>query len=156
MNHRLLLCALVLTTLIGGQETSLKAEAAPPIRVDADHAADVTAIKALAAAYQAAYLKGDPKGISALYAEDAIIHPANQSPVRGRSNLDAYFIANYTNPVNETLTTVAIVVSEAGDMAYEVGRTMSATGAGKYLTIYRKFNGRWLIAADTWSHDSPP
>jgi len=34
-------------------------------------------------------------------------------------------------------------------MSYEAGRNLSATGAGNYLTIYRKIGGRWFIAADT-------
>jgi len=151
-----LMFILALASIAGCKSSSPVTETAGSVRSEANYPADLAAIKALAAAYQAAYLKGDPAVISKLYADDAVIHPANESPVRGRANLDRYFTANYTEPVNETLTTVAIVISEAGDMAYEIGRTMSATGVGKYLTIYRKVNGRWLIAADTWSHDTPP
>jgi ketosteroid isomerase-like protein len=125
-------------------------------RTDIDTAADRAAISEISAAYQAAFLAGDSNTISLLYADDAVIHPANQSPVRGRADLDAYFAASNGQPIEETLTTIDIVVSEDGDMAYEVGRTMNSAGAGKYLTVFRKINGRWLIAADTWSHDTPP
>lgn len=151
-----LIFLLALAPIAGCKSGPAVTETAGSVRSEANYLADLAAIKTLAAAYQAAYLKGDPAAISKLYADDAVIHPANESPVRGRTNLDEYFTANYTEPVNETLTTVAIVISTAGDMAYEIGSTMSATGAGKYLTIYRKANGRWLIAADTWSHDTPP
>jgi ketosteroid isomerase-like protein len=126
------------------------------MRTDADISADRAAIQKLSATYQAAFKAGDSKQISLLYAEDALIHPANESPVRGRANLDAYFAASNGEPIDETLDTVEIILSEGGDMAYEVGRTMNSAGAGKYLTIFRKIDGRWLIAADTWSHDTPP
>lgn len=145
-----------LVSVAGCKSYPVVTDAAGSVHSQANHLADMAAIKALAANYQTAYLKGDPAAISRLYADDAVIHPANESPVRGRTDLDRYFTANYTEPVNEILTTVAIVISTAGDMAYEIGSTKSATGAGKYLTIYRKTNGRWLIAADTWSHDTPP
>jgi uncharacterized protein (TIGR02246 family) len=128
----------------------------PTTRTDVDISADRAAIQKLSAAYQAAFLAGDSNAILALYADDAVIQPANESPVRGRANLEAYFAASNGQPIDETLETVDIVVSEAGDMAYEVGRTMNPAGAGKYLTIFRKIDGRWMIAADTWSHDTPP
>ena len=126
------------------------------MRTDADVSSDREAIQKLSATYQAAFKAGDPKWISSLYADDALIQPANESPVRGRADLEAYFAVSNGEAVDETLETVEIVVSEGGDMAYEVGRTMNAAGAGKYLTIFRKIDGRWLIAADTWSHDTPP
>jgi uncharacterized protein (TIGR02246 family) len=121
-----------------------------------DRAADRAAIEALTASYQAADRAGDHAAIAALYADDAVIHPEGKPAVHGREALDAYFAANDSEPEDITFTTVDVVVSDAGDMAYEVGTTASPDGPSKYLTVYRKIDGRWLIVGDTWSSDAPP
>jgi uncharacterized protein (TIGR02246 family) len=120
----------------------------------ADPAADRAAIEKLSAAYQAAYLAGDAKAIAALYADDAVAQPAGESPVQGRAKLDAYFAAANAQPVQETFTTLSLVIGDGGDMAYEVGKTESPAGVGKFLTIYRKTGGQWRIAAESWSLDA--
>ena len=50
----------------------------------------------------------------------------------------------------------------AGDMAWVTG-TFSVTDAsgatidkGKYVTIYRRADGKWPIIRDTWNSDMPP
>lgn len=154
MIRYILALALLGPLTVGCQARS--SEQSSTTRAAIDTSAERAAIQQMSAQYQAAFHAGDSKGISSLYADDAVIYPANESPVRGRVALDAYFAANNGQPIDETLTTIDIVVSASGDMAYEVGQTMNSAGAGKYITIFRKVNGRWLIAADTWSHDTPP
>lgn len=119
-----------------------------------DRAADRAAIEKLSTAYQAAFLAGDAKALSALYADSAVVQPAGEVTVRGRTALDAYFAATNGQPVQETFTAAELVIAASGDVAYETGQTMAASGAGKYLTVYRKIDGQWRIAAESWSHDS--
>jgi uncharacterized protein (TIGR02246 family) len=147
---------LALMTCLAAGCKSPDVESSTSSRTDAESQSDRAAIQKLSTTYQAAFKAGDASAIASLYADDALIHPANESPVRGRENLEAYFAVSNGGPIDETLETVEIVISNAGDMAYEVGQTMNAAGAGKYLTIFRKINGKWVIAADTWSHDTPP
>jgi Tfp pilus assembly protein PilF/ketosteroid isomerase-like protein len=112
------------------------------------------AVTRITDAWEAGARAGDGAAIAALYADDAVIHPANEPPAQGREALDAYFAASYGEPVDVTFTTVEIVVS--GDLAYEVGASASPAGAGKYLTLYRRVGDEWKIVADTWSDDAPP
>ena len=109
----------------------------------------------MTAAYQTADRAGDHATIAALYDDDAVIHPASKPAARGRAALDAYFAANDAEPQDITFTTGDIVVSDAGDMAYEVGTITSPGYAGKYLTVYRKTTDGWRIVGDTWSDDAP-
>lgn len=127
-----------------------------PVTNASDPATDRAAVEALTASYQAADRAGDHAAIASLYADDAVIHPANMPSARGRENLNAYFAANDSEPQDITFTTQDVVVSEAGDMAYEVGTIAGPEWSGKYLTVYRKTDGGWLIVGDSWSNDALP
>lgn len=129
---------------------------ATPTAMAVDTEADRAAIEAMTADYQAADRAGDHAAIAALYADDAVILPADKPAARGREALDAYFAANDAEPEDITFTTDDIVVSDAGDMAYEVGTVAGPDGSGKYLTVYSKIDGRWRIVGDSWSGDAPP
>lgn len=130
------------------------ASATPTVAVS-DPASDRAAIEALTASYQAADRAGDHATIAALYTDDAVIHPANEPAVRGRAALDAYFAEN-SAPQDVTFTTAHIGISEAGDLAYEVGTIASPDGPGKYLTVYRRTDAGWRIVGDSWSDDAVP
>lgn len=147
--------------LAGCQAPEPAPDAAPTTEAAAasatsDNAAIRSEIEALTASYQAARRAGDGAAIAALYADDAVIHPANKPAIRGREALDAYFTGPNGDSSAVTFTTNDVVASEAGDMAYEVGTIAEPTGPGKYLTVYRKTPDGWRIAADTWSSDAPP
>ncbi len=117
---------------------------------------DPAELAAITAAYQAAIRTGDHATIAALYADDAVIHPANAPAVRGREALDAFFAATDSEPEDVTFTTVDLVLAESGDMAYEIGTSVQPRGPGKYLTVFRKTPDGWRIVGDTWSDDAPP
>ncbi len=153
---RFFLFALFAFALAACQTLETEPTESTPTRTVAEPATDRAAIEAMTASYQAADRAGDHAAIAALYADDAVIHPANLPAARGREALDAYFAANDSEPQDITFTTVGVVVSEAGDMAYEVGSIAAPDWAGKYLTVYRKTDGRWLIVGDSWSGDAPP
>ena len=53
-------------------------------------------------------------------------------------------------------------IAASGDLAYE-SNTFSATDkagkvvdSGKYLTVFAKRDGKWMIVRDTWNSDTPP
>ena len=121
-----------------------------------DTAAARAAIQAMSDAYEVAAQAGDAAAITAMHSDDALLHPAGRPAVRGRQAVDAMLNADHAEPADLQLTTTEIVISESGDMAYEVGTIGGAGAAGKYLTVYRNSGDGWQIVADTWSDDTPP
>lgn len=132
----------------GSQEADEAAMAA------SDPIADRAAFQAITDAWQAAAAAGGSDAMTALYTGDAIIQPGGEPAVRGREALAVYFANALREPFAITLSADSIVVSAAGDMAYETGTSFE--GEGKYLVVYRRVGDRWLIAADSWSMNTPP
>jgi uncharacterized protein (TIGR02246 family) len=134
----------------------------------ADPAAVEEHIRSAADQFEQAMLGGDAETLVSLYAPDAIVLPPGMPLAEGtdaiRSVWQQMFAAGPLTAVS--LDPRTIVVSESGDMAYEVG-TYSMTGTapdgssitdtGKYLTIHEPTeSGEWKIAVDTWSSDQMP
>ena len=155
MKRILLLSFLTLT--IAACQTQETAPAEPtPVANTSDPSADRAALQEITAAYQTAIRAGDHAAIAALHADDAVIHPANRPAERGRAALDAFFEATDSEPEDLTFTTEDLVISDSGDLAYEVGTTTGPNVAGKYLTVFRRTPDGWRIVADSWSDDAPP
>ncbi len=156
MKHILFFSFLALTLVACQTPTAESEEPSPPVTNAADSGSDRAALEAITAAYQTAIRAGDHATIASLHANDAVIHPANRPPERGREALDAYFAANDSEPQNLTFTTDVLVVSDAGNMAYEVGTTTGGGVTGKYLTVFRRTPEGWMIVADSWSDNVQP
>lgn len=152
---RLLLLSCLALTFAACQPETEPAEATPT-RTVADTDADRAAVQAISDAWGAAARAGDPDAVIALYTDDAIIQPGGEPAARGREALADYFTAGFSEPFDITLSTDDIVVSDAGDMAYEVGSSAGPGWTGKYLVVYRKTVDGWRIVADSWSVDPPP
>ena len=120
-----------------------------------DPAEDLAALTALSKSYETASRAGDHVAISALHADDATVLPNDKPVVSGRAALDASFAANDSEPDEVSYVVQKLVISDAGDMAYEIGSVAQAKGAAKYLTVWRKVDGRWLIVADASNDDAP-
>ncbi len=131
----------------------LVAALSTPVLAQNQTDADRAAIRAISDAWEDAARTGDPDAVTALYTEDGIIQPAGEPPVRGREALAAYFADGFREPFDITLTTDFVVISDARDMAYEFGTSFE--GQGKFMVVYRRVDGQWLIAADSWSWNSP-
>ena len=102
----------------------------------------------------------DAAGVAALYTEDAQLLPPDMEVVNGRAAIQE-FVAQ-TNPpgspafefaTNETLV--------FGDYAHRQG-SFTAKGpdgkvlaTGKYLELWKKSGGKWLIHRDMWSWNAP-
>jgi len=124
---------------------------------------DVAAIKASTDEYIQAWSSADWVTLTALYTEDAIVMPPNESMVQGRDEIQALNEA-FPVPLEANLTIVEI--DGRGDLAYVRGTysyTVQPEGApepirdtGKYLEIRRKQeDGSWPIAIDIWNSDLP-
>ena len=112
-----------------------------------------------------AYNAGDADGLVALYAEDAVLSPPGAPAARGHAAMRD-FIAKDT--AASAAAGVRLSLDSArdhgisGGLAWEWGtfkakdKSGATVDAGKYVTVYRKMNGKWLIIRDIWNSDKPP
>ena len=126
--------------------------------------ADEVAIRAQTTSWGKAYNGGDAKAVAALYAEDALLLPPGASGVSGRAAILRYF----TKDIADSKAAGAVFaldpktdVGVSGNMGWESGMyKVTVKGAvvetGKFLSISRKKDGKWLYIRDTWNADAPP
>lgn len=126
--------------------------------------ADVAAIRESTNAFAKAALAKDFATVASLYTEDAVVNPAMEPAVKGRTAIRAWF--EKFPPLTEFKANI-VKVEGRGDLAYVLGSvslTMVPPGApapvkdlGKYVEIRRKqADGKWLIAVDIFNSDAPP
>jgi uncharacterized protein (TIGR02246 family) len=124
---------------------------------------DETAIRAQTLAWEKAYNGGDAKGVAAQYAEDALLLPPGASGVSGKSAILDYFTKDIAG--SKAAGAVFVInpktdVGVSGNMGWESGTyKVTVKGAvvetGKFLSVSRKKDGRWLYLRDTWNADAP-
>ena len=97
------------------------------------------------------------------FAPDVIVQPADAPQYQGReAHLQVY--RTFPAMLEFDGTATAIVPAASGDMAYEYGvnRFVFDTpngpveASGKYLVVWIKTDGAWLVKALSFSGDSPP
>jgi ketosteroid isomerase-like protein len=125
---------------------------------------DEAAIRAQTASWEKAYNGGDAKGVAAQYAEDALLLPPGASGVRGRPAILAFFTKDIAG--SKAAGVVFVIdgksdVGVSGNMGWESGTyKVTVNGAvvetGKFLSVSRKKDGKWLYIRDTWNSDTPP
>ena len=144
-------------------DTSAAVASATPIAT-ADAAADELAIRAINPAWFKAYAAGDIEGIVGLYADDAILSVPGAASKRGTAALRE----SYTKDVRDM---AAAGLSQepgpnpefavSGDLGHEwntfilkdkSGKTIDT---GKYITVFARRNGKWVIVRDMWNTDTP-
>ena len=142
--------------------TDTAAAMAPPV---ATSAADREAVQAVNAAWFKAFNARDVDAITALYAEDAVVSAPGMPAARGTAAIKETLgkdIAGATKAgiSNNVGTNEELGVS--GDLAWEsntftvtdkAGKTLDN---GKYVTLFERRNGKWLIIRDIWNSDGPP
>ena len=126
-----------------------------------DTAADEAALRAADQTFTRAYLKGDLETVVALYAEDAVLLPANAPQAKGRDAIRKYYSADTGLKSGEAQTILESMQGVSGNLGWSSGRVRftAATGAtftGKFLSVSRKVDGKWLYIRDTWNSDGPP
>ena len=130
-----------------------------------DTTADVAAIRAGTSAFAEAYNAGDADALAAAYTEDAVILPPNAPAISGRAGIREFWAADSENARAAGLKFVFPGDGPAevsGDLAYESGsfQVVDASGAAvvtcKYIGVFKKVDGKWLLVRDTWNTDAPP
>lgn len=130
-----------------------------------DTAADEAAIRASTVQWAENYNAGNGDAMAALYAEDAVLLPPNAPAVSGRAAIGEFLAAESANSraagVKFNLPGDG-PVQISGDLAYESGsfNVTDASGAtvatGKYIGVFNRKDGKWLLVRDTWNTDAPP
>ena len=167
MTRWFLILALLLPIAACQQQTGEEAgttEETPAV----DAATVEQTIRESADRYEQAALAGDVATLTSLYADDAILLPPGMPKAEGIDAVRASYEQMYAAgaPSAASIDAQTIVVSEGGDVAYEVGSfSFSGPGPdgtemtdnGKYLAIWKPTaTGEWKIAVDTWNSDVMP
>jgi uncharacterized protein (TIGR02246 family) len=126
--------------------------------------ADEDAIRAQTRAWEKAYNGGDPQGVAAPYADDALLLPPGAPGVRGRAAIRAFFEKDIGDAKAAGVTFAIVYPTEvgvAGNMGWESGTYKAlvkgaVVEAGKFLSVSRKQDGKWLYIRDTWNADAAP
>jgi uncharacterized protein (TIGR02246 family) len=97
-------------------------------------------------------------GEAALFADDGVSYDMNQEPSVGPAAIQRRIIQDQKENPKEVVnwTTDRVEIATSGDMAVEYGSytdtgsglSGNETDQGKYVTVYRKVNGTWKVAAD--------
>ena len=103
----------------------------------------------------------DAAGVAALYTTDAQLLPPDMEVVSGRAAIRE-FVARTNPPDAPTFEFATIETLTFGDYAHRQGSytIKGPDGAvlerGKFVELWKKVDGRWLIHRDMWSPDAPP
>jgi uncharacterized protein (TIGR02246 family) len=130
-----------------------------------DLKADEQAIRDISKKWLEFEKKNDMAGIASLFADDGTLYRVGYETATGMDAIKKQLTKmQQENPKEEAdFSTERVDVASSGDMAVEYGRysakNMGPDGKdsdqGKYVTIYRKINGVWKVAADLSSSTKP-
>lgn len=111
-------------------------------------------------AFSAAFNKGDGAAVAQLYTEQATLLPAGADIIKGRAAIQKYWQGAMQSGLKNAALTVVSVEAYGRTTAREIGRfSFDAPGAGgqpakvegKYLVVWKKQGGKWLLDADIWN-----
>ena len=129
-----------------------------------DAAADQQAIQAINAAWFKAHAAGDVEGIVVHYSDDALVSAPGSPPIRGTAAIREAFTKELRDMAAAGLSQKSGANPEyelSGDLGYEwntysvtdkAGKTVDT---GKYLSVFGRRNGKWVIVRDIWNSDAP-
>ena len=132
-------------------------------RMQADTDSARTAIQAQTAAMQAHMNAAHWDSLGQFYADDAVSMPPNTPTLIGRANIIAgmrdmlgQMSGFQIHMTLQNITASGDVAVERGryHMTFNVGRQAMAD-SGKYLTHWRKVDGRWVTMEELFNSDVP-
>ena len=122
-------------------------------------AQSTAAMQKLADAWAAAFNKGDVAAVTAKYTEDAYVLPDHMAMVHGRAAIEALWkkevqeVGDLALKVIDVQPLGANAAREIGTYTLKVKGSPPKDGSGKYVVVWRKVGGQWLIATDIWNSD---
>ena len=115
----------------------------------------------VAEAWVERYAANDAAGVAALYTEDAQLLPPDMEIVSGRAAIQE-FVAKSNPPGGPAFEIATVETLVFGDYAHRQGSFRvkgpggEALEAGKFIELWKKVDGQWLIHRDMWSANAPP
>lgn len=156
---RLTICSMFAAAAIVG---ACKPAAPPPATVDAQ--AEEAAIRRLEGAWSAAANKKDLAGTVAFYATDGATMWPDAPTSHGSDAIRAAWTEMFKLPgISLQFVPDKIAIAQGGDIATDEGRAIMGmdTPKGhvidttKYLVIWKKVDGTWKVAYDTYNANKP-
>jgi uncharacterized protein (TIGR02246 family) len=117
----------------------------------------VAQIQALNDKWDAAFNKGDAAAMAAMYAEDAYALPPGAEMIKGRAAIEKLWGGSVQQLGDAKLTTVdvqplgATAAREIGTFSFKTKAAAPQEVSGKYVVVWRKIGGKWLLATDIWN-----
>jgi len=139
--------------------------ACQPAAPTVDLVAEEEAILAQVVAFNAGIKAYDEAAILAVYAPDAVVFAPNQERMTESAQLSDYFSGMEQLGIQMAVTPLDVTVAASGEMAVEVGTWALSLPTpdggvyndnGKYMAMWTKVNGTWLMKYDIWNSDNAP
>ena len=130
----------------------------------ADPAADVAAIHAVDDLWVKSFNTRDVDTMAAQYDEHAVLLPPGAPPVHGQAAIRTFFgnmMPEATKGGLEFTLGSKPAGGVRGDLGWSSGtytlkdKAGHVLETGKYLSVSRKKDGKWLYVRDTWNSDGP-
>lgn len=127
-------------------------------------AADEATIRGINPAWFKAYNASDVNSIVALYAEDAVVNAPGAPAARGHAAMRELFMKDVAASAAAGVTLHAgptTDVGVSGDLGWESGtftvtdKSGATVDTGKYVSVFGRKDGKWLILRDIWNSDGP-
>lgn len=115
------------------------------------------AIQKLNDEWTAAFDKGDAAAVAAMYAEDAYVLPPGGDMVKGRAAIEGFWKGAMQQVAQPKLVALDVLplgpraAREIGTVTLETKAQPQQQVAGKYVVVWRKIGGKWLLATDIWN-----
>jgi uncharacterized protein (TIGR02246 family) len=123
------------------------------------------AIRAINQTWVKSYNAGDANTVAGLYAENAVLMPPGAPAARGSAAIRAFMVKEIAASAKAGAVFSLGAkpdVGASGDLGWESGtyavkvKSGATVETGKYLSVYKKKDGKWLLIRDTWNSDAPP
>lgn len=102
------------------------------------------------------FRSGDAAGMAALYTENGMVLPPNDSFIEGREHIQRFWQGVMDKGVKSVELRIR-EVEQLGDTAYEVSRATLALENGqvidqsKYVVVWKRQNGEWKLHRDIFN-----
>jgi len=122
-----------------------------------DLAAEEEAVRVVSARWLAFDGEQDAAGVAGLFAPDGTVLRQNRQPASGPQAVEAFIAEEYafSSGGAGSFGPERVDVAVSGDLAVEHGTWESPTDEGRYITLYRKVGGDWMVAADMSLNTAP-
>lgn len=120
---------------------------------------DIDAILRQSERWSEHYVNESLRGLAELYTDDGKILPNGADIIEGREAIAEHFkMKEGYSPLSHTVQSEEITI--CGEYAYDYGyyqgtnenaRKEQNSFSGKYVIIWKKLDGKWLIYVDIWN-----